>query len=926
VRTPTASGYTLAASDLTPASSGSFSYSPTDGDGSYTFYTVATDTAGHVEDVPPQPDATTDVDATAPTSAASSDAYSASATLTVSYTAADASGGSGLARVDLYARGPGDSDYAKVASDTSPQASGSFTYDGGADGTYRFYTVSIDQAGNAEAAPATEDAVTVLDTRAPTSAATAPATSTSSSVTVDYSASDGGSGLSRVDLFAQAPGQSQYALVASDTNPQATGSFSYATSGDGTYRLYTVATDRAGNVEPPPAAADATTLVSTSAPSSSASAPAAVASRSITVTYSATEAGAGLARIDLFAKGPGDSGYSKVASDQAPQASGSFTYSAGSDGTFGFYTVAVDTTGNAEAAPADADAVTLVDTQAPTSSASASTTSASRTFTVSYSASDASGGSGLATVELYAKAPSAGTFTKVATDSSPGSSGSFTYTATSDGAYGFYTVAKDVVGNSEAAPAGADATVAVDTVRPSSSSSAPASRTFAPIPVTWTASDGAGGSGLARVDLYVQLPGQTTYAQALSQTGSATSGTFDYTPAAGNGTYSFYTIAVDAAGNAEVAPSTPDASTSYAPDTTPPTSSATGPAYSTTTSIALSYTSSDTGGSALASVELWARPAGASAFTLAASSATTSGSFPYTATAGDGSYAFYTIGVDRAGNREAVPATPDVSTVVDTVAPGGFMVNTVAQYLSGSVPLALVAAPAETGSGLASVVYSSRPAGGATWTTGCTATAAPWGCNWNTATTKTPDGTYDVRAIATDRAGNATQASNTPITARVIDNTRPTARTITTTNATGGLAGRLDSGDTLTLTYSEQLKAASILAGWSGSTTAVQVRVANKASGDNLTVWKPDGSARMPITNPLALGGDYVPSSGVTFNATLAQNGPAMTVTLGSIASGARQAAAVSGGTVTWTPDTAATDLAGNKVTNSAVSVAGPAF
>jgi hypothetical protein len=65
----------------------------------------------------------------------------------------------------------------------------------------------------------------------------------------------------------------------------------------------------------------------------------------------------------------------------------------------------------------------------------------------------------------------------------------------------------------------------------------------------------------------------------------------------------------------------------------------------------------------------------------------------------------------------------------------------------------------------------------------------------------------------------------------------------------------------------------------------------------------------------------------VTFNATLAQNGPAMTVTLGSIASGARQAAAVAGGgTVTWTPDTAATDLAGNKVTNSAVSVAGPAF
>jgi hypothetical protein len=250
----------------------------------------------------------------------------------------------------------------------------------------------------------------------------------------------------------------------------------------------------------------------------------------------------------------------------------------------------------------------------------------------------------------------------------------------------------------------------------------------------------------------------------------------------------------------------------------------------------------------------------------------------------------------------------------------------VAQYLSGTVPLSLVGAPVETGSGLASVAYSSRPAGAATWTVACTATADPWSCNWNTATTKTPNGSYDVRAIATDRAGNTTQASNTPITGRVIDNTRPTALTVATANATGGLAGRLDTGDTLTLTYSEQMKPASILAGWNGSTTAVQVRVANKSAGDNLTVWKADGSTRIALCNPVALGGDYVPSGDVTFNATMVLNGSVVVVNLGAIASGARRTAAVTGGTVTWTPDTAATDLAGNKVTNTAVSVAGPAF
>jgi hypothetical protein len=586
----------------------------------------------------------------------------------------------------------------------------------------------------------------------------------------------------------------------------------------------------------------------------------------------------------------------------------------------------VKATGNAEAAPADADAVTLVDTRAPASSASASATSASRTFTVSYSASDGSGGSGLTKVELYAKPPTSGTFTKVATDSTPGASGSFAYTAGSDGAFAFYTVATDAVGNVEAVPAGADLTVAVDTVRPTSTSSAPATRTYAPIPVNWTASDPAGGSGLARVDLYVQTPGQTTYIQAMSQSASPTSGTFNYMPGAGNGTYRFYTVAVDAAGNAEAAPATPDASTNYTLDIAAPTSRATGPAYSTTTALTLSYTSSDTGGSALASVELWARPPGATSFAQIGTSTTTSGSFAYTATAGDGSYAFYTIGVDRAGNREAVPATPDVTTVVDTVAPGSFQMSAVAQYLAGSVSLSLATAPIETGSGLASVAYGSRPIGTASWTVACTATAAPWSCSWNTATTRTPDGSYDVRAIATDRAGNATQASNTPITSRVIDNTRPTARTTTTANGAGGLAGRLDTGDSLTFAYSEQIKAASILAGWDGTTTAVQVRAVNKTGSDNLTVWKADGSVRLALSNPLALGGDYVPSSGVTFNATMVQNGSTVTVTLGSIASGARQATAVTGGTVTWTPDTAATDLAGNKVTNTAVSFAGPAF
>jgi hypothetical protein len=57
----------------------------------------------------------------------------------------------------------------------------------------------------------------------------------------------------------------------------------------------------------------------------------------------------------------------------------------------------------------------------------------------------------------------------------------------------------------------------------------------------------------------------------------------------------------------------------------------------------------------------------------------------------------------------------------------------------------------------------------------------------------------------------------------------------------------------------------------------------------------------------------------------MVQNGAAITVTLGPVASGSVTAAAI-GGTVTWTPSNKATDLAGNKCSTTSVSALGPAF
>jgi hypothetical protein len=79
--------------------------------------------------------------------------------------------------------------------------------------------------------------------------------------------------------------------------------------------------------------------------------------------------------------------------------------------------------------------------------------------------------------------------------------------------------------------------------------------------VSYTASDPAFSSGLARVDLYVKGPKNTQFVLADSKTGSAPSGSFAYTAVQGDGTYAFATRAADVAGNAQGIPAAPDAVT-----------------------------------------------------------------------------------------------------------------------------------------------------------------------------------------------------------------------------------------------------------------------------------------------------------------------------------------------------------------------------
>jgi hypothetical protein len=82
----------------------------------------------------------------------------------------------------------------------------------------------------------------------------------------------------------------------------------------------------------------------------------------------------------------------------------------------------------------------------------------------------------------------------------------------------------------------------------------------------------------------------------------------------------------------------------------------------------------------------------------------------------------------------------------------------------------LSATAADGGSGLASVRIQRATTGSGVWTDVCTGTSSPTNCTWST--TALADGGYDLRAIATDAAGNTT--TSTTVANRVVDNTAPT--------------------------------------------------------------------------------------------------------------------------------------------------------
>lgn len=259
-------------------------------------------------------------------------------------------------------------------------------------------------------------------------------------------------------------------------------------------------------------------------------------------------------------------------------------------------------------------------------------------------------------------------------------------------------------------------------------------------------------------------------------------------------------------------------------DNVAPTVTLSAPAGPWSGTVRLSATADDAH-SGLADVRFHYAPNGSSTWTdLCLVSAA-----PYTCdwkTSGvtDGSYSVRAVATDRAGNTATTPSQQ--RTVSNTVA--SVSVVSPGSPVSGTVT---VGANASSSNGVKNVLVRWAPAGTSSWTTLCTATAAPYGCPWNTLTATTGSGSFDLQAVLTDNLDLVFTSERVAVT---VDNTALRGHDVQTLNV--GAAGKVDPGDQLVLTWSTVVDPATVVTGWNGTgSRAVTVSLNENGTSDTLT-------------------------------------------------------------------------------------------
>jgi hypothetical protein len=308
-----------------------------------------------------------------------------------------------------------------------------------------------------------------------------------------------------------------------------------------------------------------------------------------------------------------------------------------------------------------------------------------------------------------------------------------------------------------------------------------------------------------------------------------------------------------------------------------------------------------------------------------------------TAKAGiSGSLSYSVSAKDGAGNTSAAaPFSVTVDATLPTVSGAAAAHATAGAKIKASGTYFIYANAADTGSGLDTVTANvNNITAGQTavplsaCSSSCTVGATTYAYKSASLTADssvTVNKTYTV--TATDAAGNATTSANFTAT---VDNTAPAASAIATANGTGAL-NKPDLGDTITLTFGEQIDPATVLAGWSGASTSIVVRITNAGAGqhDKITFYNAANTTQLPLGSVDLGQSGYVSTGGaITFGASgtasaMVQAAAVVTITLGTPS--ATAGAVSTKNTMIWTSTTTLADLAGNAATGNVLTEGGTA-
>jgi hypothetical protein len=503
--------------------------------------------------VDPSKQALLTIDSGAPTSSvAALPAVSPINAIPVSWSGSDDAGGSGIASYTIYTsddNGP----FTPWLTATTLTSS---TYVGQDGHTYGFYSVATDNVGNVQLTPAAAQATTTVDATPPTSSVAVLPSFNPGTFTLTWSGSDSnGIGIASYSVYVSDNDGTFSRLL---TNTPLTSTAFTGVNGH-TYGFYTTATDNLGNVQPAPAAAQASTTVDAVAPSSAVAALPAFSLPTFMVSWSGSDnpGGSGLANYSVYVSDNGGA-FTPLLTSTTLTAT---TFAGVNGHTYTFYSVAVDNVGNRQATPAGPQAGTTVDGTPPTSSVGALPAFSPGSFTVSWSGSDGSG-SGIASYDIYVS-EDGGAVTAFLTGTTETSA---TFTGQYGHTYSFYSVGTDVVGNRQATPSAPEASTFIAAPPTSTVNPLPASEATPSFTVSWSGTPGAGATSIASLDIYLSDNG-AAFTPFLTGT-TLTSATFN--GVAGH-TYAFYSVATDNLGQRQAMPSAAEATTAVAAATSGPT-------------------------------------------------------------------------------------------------------------------------------------------------------------------------------------------------------------------------------------------------------------------------------------------------------------------------------------------------------------------